>query len=152
MRKSAWVPWMRLAAVPMSWLLCACDTLPHARVFNGTGAPITLHIDDGGMKHDVRLANGEARIVMAYGDPLEIVAGNCRDTYIWPPMSLNFPFELYKDGYPVAVQVQPDRLIYLLPYRTKSVAPSGSFKSIQAHGFPLRPTRSDCAADATHRR
>jgi hypothetical protein len=98
--------------------LAGCDTLPHARVINNTGAPVLLHFDDGGVIGEARLGKGESRTVMAYGDEpgLGVKTADCTRLYRWPHMSLNFPFEVYKDGYPITVQVQPDMRIYLLSH------------------------------------
>lgn len=141
---------MRIAALSGALLLGACDTLPHARVINNTGAPIVLNFDEGGFDREARLVNGGARIVMAYGSPLNVTALNCRNVYVWPEMGLNFPFKIYEDGYPVSVQVQPDLKIYLLPYKAKAPAESDALARWQGHGFPLQPVKSDCKTAAPH--
>jgi hypothetical protein len=133
----------RLACLAGLLLLGACDTLPHVLVFNHTGKPVRVLLYGAG-ERGFRLADGKGRIVMVTNTGMGLVASGCTYRYHWPNMGLNFPFEVYKDGYPVSAQLEPDLLIYILPFKTKSVAPADSFKGQQHHGFPLRPVRGPC--------
>lgn len=133
-----------IAAIFSGVLLCACDTLPHARVINNAGADIVLRFDEGGVEREVSLANGRARVILAYGAPLEVRALDCRNLYVWPSMALNYPFKVYEDGYPVSVQVERDLKIYLAPFKTKAPVSAAALLRSQAHGFPLQPVRSVC--------
>jgi hypothetical protein len=102
---------------------------------------------------EARLGTGESRTVVAYGNEpgLGVKTADCTRLYRWPHMSLNFPFEVYKDGYSITVQVQPDMRIYPLPYGTKTAMPAGSFERLQDHGFPLKPVQTRCSARAVRR-
>lgn len=133
---------VRVAALSALLLLGGCDTLAYAWMINNSGAPVRLRYDEGGREETARLANGEGRIIPNL--PSVVEAAGCNHLYHWPQMAMNYPFEVYKDGYPLSVQIEPDLRLYILPYKTRRALPPTALAAVQHDGFPLSPAQSDC--------
>lgn len=135
------------AAGAIALVLCGCDELPKARLFNNTGRTVQLHYLDEGRDAVVDIKQGEGfKSIWAYGADKHfgLSGGGCRRAYTWPEMGVNHPFESYDYKYPVRAQIEPDFTIQLLPDAAEAVAPINSLRGMQRGGFPLRPRKTMC--------
>lgn len=137
-----------------------CVTPPTVVVVNNTGRDLMLRVaaeNYGAAPRDqvVILKQGADHTFLEGAADIrgvQVVAGNCVDRYDLP--QLDDPIEpLVADGvdrasrylhYPVVVQLERDRKLYLADLRGRLRGAGGRLEARQVLGFPLRPTSSTC--------
>lgn len=136
-----------LVVVAMSGMVgCSHPTI--LRIYNQTGAPITVHVvRNPSTQHEVKrredlvVAHGKRVKVFGYEfEAGEVSAGNC--IYDYSAISRSAAMS----GMHVAVQIEPDFSAHLLNVEAKRDR-VGQFMDEAAPGFPVRPARR-CGAAA----
>jgi hypothetical protein len=141
----------RCTCIPVATMICvaACSQALQVRLFNNTRDPITLHVTTlhGFLERekDIVVGSGLSAQFDYPGGTLRMMASGCEFTYSLPNTFQGYPIPR-KTSYGVAVQAQlePDLVLYLVPYDAKTVSDVKLSDSLQVQGFPLRPSSRTC--------
>jgi hypothetical protein len=127
-------------------LICitACSQPLELLLFNNTPNPIDVHL----LRKNIAIGPGaSARFKYPATNEewtLRLSAAGCEVTYL-PPHYPKYPFGPHPYNVPLKAQVEPDLVIYLVPPDTKAVSEVSLSASLQAEGFPLRPSSRACS-------
>jgi len=138
------------------FMAAGCDVLPNVQLYNGTGRSLALAVARGSEEpRRLRLdPGGSMRVWNLYDGDLRLSFDGCERRYALPRMDLNYPWRIpdghggsapdYEHRYPVAIQLQADTTLNLMPKGGRRIVPARELASAQAHGYPLQPVGSNC--------